>query len=302
MPGDETWQNDTLDRDFLMGLADEAAQLLGKKYSALRASDERGQASPTPPPMRHRLIELIEYARMAANLAGTGSSEIYSDLYYRQLSELNAITSLFRRWQKHPAWPQLVVSLTSDTEMQHSVMLLAVASYLTDTGNPVGIVFRQIAGKIPDMWIEPVLGERLNIEIKTPLQFRAPKERPTVDSMREIIARLVNKSASSRHGQLAPEHSGVLAIGAFHLGQGALDELCATGQSVLSRQKNRKHHLAGLAFSELSYLITDVTDASGRPQKQVMASLQTRLVRHPGYTGHLAAREGTPPWDDWPIP
>jgi hypothetical protein len=303
MSGGETWSSGSFDdKDYLLRLADEVEQLLGVKYSALHDSDRRGQASATPPPRRHRLIELIEYARKAADLAGPGNSDNEKELDYGQLSELLATAALFRRWRQHPAWGHLVTSLTGDTEAQHSVMLLAVASYLTDTGNPIGIVFRQGGGKIPDMWVEPVLDTRLNIEIKTPVHFRAPKERPTVDSMCETIARLVNRYASSRRGQLAPEHSGVLAIGAFHLGQGAFDELCAAGQRVLSRQKNRKHHLAGLLFSEISYVIADVADAAGRPQRQITASLQTRLVRHPGYTGRLIVREGTPPWDNWANP
>jgi hypothetical protein len=302
MPDGEIRQSTILNAASLLRLAEEAAQLLGKKYSALQESDKRGQASPTPPPMRHRLIELIEYARKAASLVGTDLSSADSELDYRQLTELKATTMLFRRWRHHPAWPQLMTSLTNNTETQHSVMLLTVAGFLTDTGNPVGIVFRQGSGKIPDMWIEPSLGQRLNIEIKTPVEFRAPEERPTVDSMYETIARLVNKCASSRHGQLAPEHSGVLIIGAFHLGQNALDELCSAGQSVLNRQKNRKHHLAGLIFSELSYMVTDAADASGQLQRHFMPSLQTRLVHHPGYTGQLIVREGKLPWDDWSTP
>jgi hypothetical protein len=301
-PGEKILQNGIVTGDFLARLADEAKQLLGERYQGLQESDRRAQASPTPPRMRHRLIELIDYAREVGKLTGTGPPSIGDELDGRQLAELMATVSLFRRWRQHPAWPRLVATLASDTENQHSVMLLAVASYLTDTGNPVGIVFRQESGRISDMWTEPVLGKRLNIEIKTPVQFRAPIEPLSADDMYETIARLVNKSASSRRGQLAPEHSGVLAIGAFHLGQVTLDELCAARQRVLNRQKNRKHHLAGLTFSELSYILVDVTDAFGRPQKQIISSLQTRLVPHPGYTGELIVREGAPPWEDWAVP
>src|SRR5262249_10160960 len=278
-----------------------------ERYRDLQESDRRAQASPTPPRMRHRLIELIDYARGAGKLAETSPSSISTELDGGQLAELIATVSLFRRWRQHPAWPHLVATLAGDTEGQHSVMLLAVASYLADTGNPVGIVFHQGSGRISDMWTEPVLGKRLNIEIKTPIRFRTPLKPLSAEDMYETIARLVNKSASSRRGQLAPEHSGLLAIGAFNLGQGVLEELCAAGQRVLSRQKNRKHHLAGLTFSELSYILVDATDTvSRRPQKGIIVSLQTRLVPHPGYTGELVVREGALPWEDWaqrgPVP
>jgi hypothetical protein len=297
--GEITLQSDVLTKDYVLRLAAEAEELLGERYQALHESDRRAQASPTPPRIRHRLVQLVDYARKVGPLAGGDSPTIHNEFDEDYLTELRAIVFLFKRWRQHPGWQHLVATLASDTEGPHSVMLLAVASYLTDVGYPVGILFRQGPGRIPDMWTEPAFDKRLNIEVKTPVQFRAPKESPTRDDMYETIARQVNKSASSRRGQLAPEHSGLLAIGAFHLGQGALDELCAAGQQVLSRQKNRKHHLAGLIFSELSCRVTNATDAFGRSQKQFTPALQTRLVPHPGYAGQLIVREGTPPWRDW---
>jgi hypothetical protein len=36
-------------------------ELLGEDYERLLASDERGQQSRTPPPRRHRLIEILRY-------------------------------------------------------------------------------------------------------------------------------------------------------------------------------------------------------------------------------------------------
>src|SRR5262249_6938034 len=62
-PGENSLQNDIVSGDFLRRLADEAEQLLGERYRDLQESDRRAQASPTPPRMRHRLIELIDYAR-----------------------------------------------------------------------------------------------------------------------------------------------------------------------------------------------------------------------------------------------
>jgi hypothetical protein len=53
--------------EYLNNLANEAINLLGQSYERLRASDQRGKLSPTPPPRRHRLIELIDYSREAAD-------------------------------------------------------------------------------------------------------------------------------------------------------------------------------------------------------------------------------------------
>lgn len=274
--------------------------LLGNKYRTLRESDERGRASRTPPARRHRLLELIDYAHEAAELLGDSRSGFDKGLDGYRISELIATVSLFTRWRQHPAWPHLVDTLASDTEGQHSVMLLAIASYLTDTGNGTGIVFRQGSGKISDIWTQPTLTERLNVEIKTPILFRGPRASLSVDEMRDTIERYVKKSASVQRGQLAPDQSGILAIGAFHLGQDALDLLCLAGQQVLDKQKDRKHHLACLTFSELSYTFINTADSSGNLQRQFMVSLRTRLVPHPGYKGKLVVREGMTPWSNWP--
>jgi len=76
-----------------------------------------------------------------------------------------------------------------------------------------------------------------------------------------------------------------------------LDTLEEAGARVLARQVGRKGHLAALAFSELSYEVTTVSEALGDAHSfQFVPTLQTRLVRHPGYKGTLNIEE-QPPWE-----
>jgi hypothetical protein len=282
----------------LRHLASDAAGLLGDRYEDLRKRDRHGQSfKSTPPSRRHRLIELIAFAKEAADRMEQAEPDGSVELDGNQLSELVATVSLFVRWRNHPAWPLLVKTLSSITEGQHSVMVLNVASYLVDAGNGVGLVFKEGKGRIADLWVRPTLLERLDLEVKTPQALRGPRESPlTVAEAEDLIEQQLKKAASTSRGQLSAAHSGILAIGGFHLGEGALDILEKAGARVLARQSDRKGHLAALAFSELSYQVTTDVGASGEAQSaQFVPTLQTRLVRHPGYKGALNIEE-RPPW------
>jgi hypothetical protein len=285
--------------DLLGGLAQEAAGLLGDRYDALRAVDRLGQASPTPPPKRHRVIELISFAQTAADLLERHGPTAHLALDGNQLSEIVTMVSLFRRWRNHPAWSRLVESLAADTEGPHTLMVLTVASYLVDAGNGVGIVFANAPGRIPDIWLQPTLTERLNVEVKTPQVLRGPRKTSLTSAAAEdLIQRQLKRAASTKGGQLDPAQSGILAIGGFHLGEDTMETLAAAAARVLQSQASRKRHLAALMFSEVSYLLDHGADLAGQPQHvQFTPIMRTRLVRHPGYAGGLQLDEGQPQWE-----
>jgi len=285
-----------MNADSLRALATRAKGLLGTRFARLQSSDRKGQASLTPPLRRHRLIELITYCEEAADLLDRRLPYELIDLDGNKITELYSTVGLFDRWRNHPAWPQLVNGLASDSEGQHSLMLLAVASFLCDAGNGVGLVFQRRSGRIPDLWIEPSLVERLNIEVKTPIALRGPRALHLSQTEAEgVITRQVDRAASSRRGQLDTRYSGLLAIGAFHLRSSEVEQLVAAAERVLARQENRKSHLAGVIISVHSFA-TQTVGIQGIAQSQVSPSLENRLVRHPGYRGDLSIEEGFPPW------
>ena len=188
----------------------------------------------------------------------------------------------------------LVDTLAIETEGLHTVMLLAVASYLVDAGNGVGIVIDHGGGRVADLWVEPVLTERLDVEIKTPQALRGPRATHLEDDEAEqLIYRRLMRAASTKSGQLSPDYSGVLAIGGYHLQEGSLSVLEAAAERVLTRQKDRKGHLAALVIFEVSYRFINLEDGA---LLSFTPTLESRLIRHPGYEGALEFRRDEVPW------
>ena len=190
------------------------------------------------------------------------------------------------------------MTLADGPEVQHTIMLLAVASYLADAGNGVGIVFRQSNQRIPDLWLTPSVTERLNLEVKTPTEFRGPRKTTiTGNDAEKLISRQLKKAASGGSGQLDQHHSGTLAIGGFHLGSRSFDILVHAASRVLASQSSRKKHLAALLIMDLSYEITTVIDPITEPgHATFQPALRAELIRHPGYRGSLDIRSNAAPW------
>lgn len=280
--------------DFLRTLATEAAALLGERLAHLKAADERGRSSSTPPVHRHRLIELIDNAIATAAVLDQGGRIVNGDF----LSELYVCVSLCTRWRHHPAYPNLLKTLADGQEVQHTIMLLAVASYLIDAGNGVGIVFRQSNQRIPDLWLTPSITEHLNLEVKTPTEIRGPRKSTITGSEAEkLILRLLKKAASSGSGQLDQRHSGTLAIGGFHLDSRSFDILVRAATRVLASQSSRKQHLAALLIMELNYQTTTVIDPiAGTSHATFQPLLRSELIKHPGYRGSLDIRRNAASW------
>ena len=283
----ESLQTRTLSSASLRELAVEAVALLGNQYADLRNSDLRGQLSPTPPPRRHRLIELIMSAESAADRIENQLSDIELDA--DQLTELIAVVSMYGRWRHHPAMRRLVQTLHGGDEVQHSSMLLAVASHFVDAGHGVGLVFEDSGGPIPDAWVQANLVDRLSLEIKTPLALRGPKPSPLnlADSM-ALVTRPVASVAKSRGRQHESDSSGILVIGGFHLDAETVDTLVEARSRILERQQHRKRHLAALAFVVFSSNIASVGMGREYQELQVAGTLNVRVVLHPGYRGDLA--------------
>jgi hypothetical protein len=284
-------------RDFsiagLRAMASDAERLLGSRAVGLIAKDERGRKAKTPPRRRHRVVELWTYTREVADEMDR-SDKPPGALAVDKFSELTTMLTMFDRWRHHPAYSALIASLADGIEVQHTVMLLVVASFLADAGNGVGLVTGKAAGgRIADLWIEPTLLERLDIELKTPLVLRGPRATPLmVEDATSIIAERIDKVAASRLGQLDVEQSGILAIGGFHLGAGGLDILEAGATAALARRASSKSHLAALTVSQLGGHITDEVDVHGNVfARRLQPALETRVVRHPGYGGELSIHE-----------
>lgn len=286
-----------LSADFLRELASRAIALLGSKYPHLKTSARKSAASRTPKRNQPRLMELISYAEQAADALEAREPGVEVGFDADQLSELHATITMFDRWRNHPAWPQLANTLSSETEGPHSLILLTAASYLSDSGNGVGIVFKRSTQRIPDLWIEPDLTQRVNIEVKTPQAFRGARFR--VSSTSEIETTLINqidKAASSHRGQLGSRIPGIVTIGSFHLPPGGLGQLFSATEQVLAQQAKAHHkpNLVGVLLSEFGFAIGMANAKSRSPG--FTATLTNRFVPYPGYRGTVKIEEGLPRW------
>jgi hypothetical protein len=240
-------------------------------------------------------MELISYAEQAADLLEHRQSGETIDLDGASINELYGIITVFDRWRNHPAWPQLTKSLATETEGPHSLMLLTAASYLSDIGNGVGITFEKTTARNPDLWIEPDLTQKVSIEVKTPQAFRNvwPSSLAVDDAM-TAITRQLDKAASTKRSQFGA-NSGILAIGAFQLPTGGLDQLASITRGILQRQarERRKPNLVGVLLCEFGHSF--IGTVNGNPTPVGFAStLTNRFVTHPGYRGTARIQEGLP--------
>jgi hypothetical protein len=181
-------------------------------------------------------------------------------------------------------------------------MTLGVASLLVDAGNGVGLIDHAGARHwVPDLWLVPRIIERLEIEVKTPLALRSPGPGGLKADAVRLVTELVDMAAGTKAGQLNPEHSGIVAIGSFHLGEQGLNQLEGAVQKVLERQAkaSRKPHLIAVIVFEVTYQLTTVLETSGAVVSTSFSpAINHRLVVHPGYAGTLAIQQT--PWQSWP--
>ncbi len=194
----------------LRDLADEAIALIGERYQKLRATHDRRRASSS---QRNRLIELIEHAERTAELLEREDPREVLARSKHTISELATTITLFRRWRRHPVWRELQTSLGDPGQVQHTVILLTVASMLVDAKNGVGLVSENDpGGRRADLWLQPTF-ERLDLEVKTPQALRGPLgESLTSDHAVRIVETRLDQAAQ----QLDPNLSGIVAIGGYH--------------------------------------------------------------------------------------
>jgi hypothetical protein len=259
--------------------ARELIELLGQRYQKLLVADLRGRQSASPPLNRQRVIELISFAQETAWSLERPSLTTNAVLDGDMLAELTGLTAMLQRWRNHPAWAAIVQTLSHETEPLHSLVLLLVASYLVDANNGVGLHLETEGGKVPDMWLRPSVSEKLDVEVKTPLQLRSPEVPLTAEASELCIVETMKKASK----QLRGDHN-LLVIGGFHLGE-SLDQLEVAARSVLVSNGSRQNYI-GILLCDLTFETTK--SAFRRTTLSYSTTMRTRLVSHPGYTGGLS--------------
>lgn len=281
---------DAFDTASFLNVTESLKSLLGEDYGPLEDADRRGRQSPTPPKSRNRLVELVEFARETAELLGEGGPglELNGDL----LSESIAVLAMASRWGNHPAWPSLRKSLVS--EAPHTIMLLTVASYLVDANNGVGVHVSESRQNqtTADVWIEPDLSQRVDLEVKTPLALRGPRTPISQPHAVKVIERALEKSRKQRRNTA----TSVLIVGGYHMGP-SYDTVVQTAKAMLALER-RKRGLAGILIADCTY----ESHRSLRGQETRFTPIaRIEFAPHRGYRGDLNIRsEQMSAYSAWP--
>jgi hypothetical protein len=279
----DIWSFDALDEESFTDLGERLRALVGDDYQRLVDADARGRVSPTPPPRRARMMELIEFADSTATMFGQRTDPKRPEAIDADLLAESITAGVFAdRWRHHPAWPQLAKTFGSD-EASHTIMLLAVAGYLVDNHNGVGLHVDERSGQpVADMWLEPTLEQTVDVELKTPVALRAPRDPLAPDRAAELVGRALKKSRRQRKNT----GSSVLVIGGYHLGQAFVVMLAAAGRIL--RGEQRKHRgLSGILLVDCTYIL-------GSPAAAFAPILRVEFVPHPGYSGGITVDSPDP--------
>jgi hypothetical protein len=282
----------SVDANGLRDLATELADLLGDRYAALAASHAKGKTSKTPPAEYHPFLDLIDFANeLAAELDADGDPTKVSSVNGDALAELIGNIINFRRWKNHPAFPSIVASLTSVTEVRHTTMLLGIASYLVDSGNSVELVTPDgQTGRIADIALHTSVSRVVDIELKTPQFLRAPDNQPLdLAVVTKEVEKLVDKAAKTNGGQLDPSRGGgIVAIGAYMLSPASTKVLKQAARDVLDKQfkQARKPHVMGVFVSVHGWSAPVGVVKAGQPFG-FSPHWENELIQHEGYAGNV---------------
>ncbi len=193
---------------------------------------------------------------------------------------------MMRRWRHHPNWQAVARSLASGEDPHHTLILLNVASYLVDANNGVGIHDDPREDLIPDMWVEPNLDEKVQLEVKAPEAFRSPKASLSVDDAEEVV----EKAYAKAKRQLKVSGNGLLVIGGFQMGPTLDVAERAAKRWASSRKMERRGHVIGVILADMSYRFSTGSNLTMLP------CLNVRHVANPAYAGGLDVSEKPAAW------
>ena len=263
-----------LSAQFCVDLVERVHAVLGEVYASLRETDRRGQASPTPPAHRHRLMELVEDVLAAAESLATDQSP---PVNATSLVELRLTADLFEQWSDDPAWPGILASLKNRTDFPHALATLAAASFLNEAGNNAGLNVAD-HGRAPDLRLQISADEYVGCEVKTPQHLQRPPTPLTADEARRIVRKALTKAQTQAGGQLSPDRSGCLVVVGFHLHERDAELLEEAAARLLAGRE--RAHVIAIVVMGLGAVLEE-TDTS----RSLNGGVTLRLAPNPTYAG-----------------
>jgi hypothetical protein len=284
------------DPESLRELARRAEAVLAVAPEAARAYS-RAKAQGTPLYKRHRLLAIADLVRSSAEGDGV---EAFS------LVELHLTLELFDYWKPSPVWPAILRSLKDPDFYPHTLITLAAARALIDTGNAVTLSESSTAqGRDADLVLTFGDAPELAIEVKAPKRLHGPQAELTPADARRIVESTLKKAGTGRRGQLSPPRSGMRMVGGLHLRQADVGLLNSAADRLLARTGASRSHILAVAFCSLGLAVTNFEMRDGRlvpvagSEAQLQPSITLEIAPNPGYRGlhHLAADAAGPM--DW---
>jgi hypothetical protein len=259
---------------FCADLVERVQAVLGDVYASLREADLRGQASPTPPAHRHRLMELVEDVLAAADSLATDESP---SVDARSLVELRLAAELFEQWSDDPAWPGMLASLKNRTDFPHALATLAAASFLNEAGNHAGLNIAE-HGRAPDLRLQINADQYVGCEVKTPQALQRPPTPVTADEADRIVRKALTSAHTQAGGQLSPDRSGCLVVVGFHLHERDAEVLEGAAARLLAGRE--RAHVIAIVVIGLGVVLEE-TDMG----RSLSGGVTLRLAANPSYAG-----------------
>ncbi len=253
--------------------------LLGPIFDELQASDERGLLSRTPPPRRHRLMQLVE----GVNLGAAALNENHRVLDVVSLVELEWTRRALVRWNGDPEWPRIRAAIGSAFE--HTLLVLIAADVLADLGNTVTILPAAMSKnrRTADLQASVDLGGPMMIEVKAPEALHHPPDF-TEALARHTVRKAFRSSKTGTGGQLSPEYPGLLLLGGFHLSELNVRVLEKAAADVIA-ESPRRMHVAGVVLFSIGLLMTQMPGP--RFSGNLDPVFRMKVVANPDYAGRV---------------
>lgn len=226
-------------------------------------------------PSEHRLVWALKQV--------IESIESGTSVDMKAVADLVHIVSLFERWQQDPLWEKLRASVNSGKEFHHTLVQMAVVSFLADAGNGVALV-PEGDSPSPDIVVALNAVKDIATEIKAPLVFNDVTSLNAKEAD-DTIERLYKKAKK----QLRAGTSGILVVGGFHVAPDALSGLEQACHRLYSR--HRAESVLGVALVSLSYVNQSLFQEGQAGTATVMApTLTVRVASNPNYQGDASLR------------
>ena len=261
--------------------------LLGPTFDDLDKTDQKGLKSHTPPKRRHPLMVVVERLRTDIASFSTPSPGVHIEC----LMELRALLDTLARWQNHPYWPQLIHGLKQQNEYLHTVITIAAATFLEDTGN--NIEFKETGPtRTPDLFLVVSLTERAAAEVKAPEVLRTPRAPLGYDRIEKLVRDCMKKAGTGSTGQLSRQQPSMLFIGGFNTWPADRADFKRAAEEHLRNATARDQHRHVMLIGLVSFgAITEVVGGKtiAKPALQVIP------VKNPGYIGRIEVKTEMPP-------